>query len=287
MPDDYIIALLQAADGKIWVGTRGGLAAIENGKIKAFTIADGLASNYIRSLYEDSDRVLWIGTYDGGLTRFKDGKFTPFTTKEGLSSNGVFCILEDNRGWFWMNSNQGIYRVRRQELNDFADGKITSLTSIAYGKQDGLLNVEGNGGRQPAGIKARDGRLWFPTAQGVAVVNPDTVVINALPPPVLIEEIVIDRSAVVNEKLRSAIHNESEIVLEPNQSNLEISYTAISFINSGQLKFKYKLEGLDPRLERYRSTPDGLLFLLTSGRIYISRHRRQPRWRLEHGWRIR
>jgi ligand-binding sensor domain-containing protein len=178
LPDDYIVALLQASDGKIWVGTRGGLASIEGGKIKLFTTADGLAGNYIRSLYEDADRVLWIGSYDGGLTRLKDGKFTGFTKNEGLSSNGVFCILEDHRGWFWMNSNQGIYRVRHQELNDFADGKIRSLTSIAYNKQDGLLNIEGNGGRQPSGIKSRDGRLWFPTAQGIAVVDPEAAALH-------------------------------------------------------------------------------------------------------------
>jgi len=245
LPDDYIIAFLQTSDGRIWVGTRGGLAVIENDNVRAFTTADGLASNYIRSLYEDSERVLWIGSYDGGLTRFKDGKFTRFTTKEGLSSNGVFCILEDDRGWFWMNSNQGIYRVRKQELNDFADGKIRSLTSIAYNRQDGLLNTEGNGGRQPAAIKARDGKLWFPTAQGIAVVDPETVMTNRLPPPVLIEEVFVDRNPVANETLQPAIHNQSEIVLAPNQSNLEINYTGISFINSGQVKFKYRLEGLD------------------------------------------
>ena len=245
LPDDYIIALLQTSDGKIWVGTRGGLAAIENGKINAFTVDDGLASNYIRSLYEDSDRVLWIGSYDGGLTRLKDGKFTRFTMKEGLSSNGVFCILEDSRGWFWMNSNQGIYRVRKQEVNDFADGKIQSLTSIAYNRQDGLLNTEGNGGRQPAGVKARDGKLWFPTARGIAVVDPETVTTNQLPPAVLIEEVVVDRNPVANETLQPAIHNRSEIVLAPNQSNLEINYTGISFINSEQVKFKYRLEGLE------------------------------------------
>ena len=164
---------------------------------------------------------------------------------DGLSSNGVFCILEDDRGWFWMNSNQGIYRVSKQELNDFADGKIKSLTSIAYNKQDGLLNIEGNGGRQPAGVKAIDGRLWFPTAQGIAVVDPGAVTTNQISPPVLIEEIVIDRNPVENEKFQSAISNQSEITLAPGQSNLEINYTGISFINSGQVKFKYRLEGLD------------------------------------------
>jgi ligand-binding sensor domain-containing protein len=155
LPDDYIVALLQARDGTIWIGTRGGLASIAGGRITAFTTSDGLASNYIRSLYEDADRVLWIGTYDGGLTRLKGGKFARVSKNEGLSSDGVFCILEDDGGWLWMNSNHGIYRVRKQDVNDVADGRIPSLTSIAYNRQDGLLNVEGNGGRQPAGIRAR------------------------------------------------------------------------------------------------------------------------------------
>lgn len=245
LPDDYVVAFLQAKDGKIWVGTRGGIALIESGNIKSLTTADGLASNYIRSLYEDADGVLWIGSYDGGLTRFKDGKFTHFMMKDGLSSNGVFCILEDNHGWFWMNSNQGIYRVSRQELNDFADGKTKSLTSIAYNKQDGLLNIEGNGGRQPAGIKTRDGKLWFPTAQGIAVIDPANVSNNPLPPPVLIENIVIDRNSVDNETFQSALDNQSAIIVTPNQNNLEINYTGLSFINSEQVKFKYKLVGLE------------------------------------------
>lgn len=246
LPDDYIVALLQSRDGKIWVGTRGGIASIENGNVKAFTTEQGLASNYIRSFYEDSDGALWIGSYDGGLTRLKNGKFTRFTMKDGLSSNGVFCILEDARGWFWINSNQGIYRVSRRELNDFADGKTKLLTSIAYNKQDGLLNIEGNGGRQPAGIKTRDGKLWFPTAQGIAVIDPETVTDNPLPPPVIIEEIIVDREAVDNETYQSALSDsQSAIALAPNQNNLEITYTGISFINSEQVKFKYKLVGLD------------------------------------------
>jgi hypothetical protein len=61
-----------------------------------------------------------------------------------------------------MNSNQGIYRVRKQELNDFADGKVESVTSVSYGPEDGLQEVEGNSGKQPAGLKAKDGKLWFP-----------------------------------------------------------------------------------------------------------------------------
>ena len=243
LPHDYVIAFLQTTDGTIWVGTRQGLAAMENGR--AFTAADELAGVHIRSLYEDSDHVLWIGSYDGGLTRLKNGQFSRITMKNGLYSNGAFCILEDHRGWFWINSNQGIFRVRKQQLNEVADGTLTAVTSIAYNKQDGLLTVEGNGGRQPAGIKSRDGRLWFPTAQGIAVVDPERVTTNQLPPQVLIERIVLDGEPVVEDALRPAISGESEVLLAPGQVNLEIEYSGISFINAGQVKFKYKLEGQD------------------------------------------
>ncbi len=245
LPDDYVVALLVDRNGRLWVGTRVGLALLENGKIRSFTVEDGLASNSIRSLYEDAEGTLWIGSYDGGLTRWKNGKFTVYTTADGLSSNGVFCILEDDNGWFWMNSNQGIYRVRRQELDDLAEGKLRTLTSIAYTKKDGLLNIEGNGGRQPAGTRTPDGKLWFPTAEGIAVIDPNTVSLNHVPPPVIIEEVLIERAVVDNKNFRAAIRDREPITLRPGQNNLELKYTALSYINSENLRFRYKLEGLD------------------------------------------
>ncbi|MGH9761191.1 MAG: ligand-binding sensor domain-containing protein, partial [Blastocatellia bacterium] len=149
LPDNYVTAFLQARDGKIWIGTHGGVAIMDSNSrsdgppaFTALTEQNGLAGNYTRCLYQDPDGVIWIGSYDGGLTRYKDGKLTRYTTSDGLHSDGVFCILEDDHGWFWMNSNQGIYRVRKQELNDFAEGRTTSVDSIAYGVNDGLLNIE-------------------------------------------------------------------------------------------------------------------------------------------------
>src|SRR4029453_9226519 len=92
--------------------------------------------------------------------------------------------------------NRGIYRVRKQELNDFAEGKLRSIYSVAYGKSDGMLNAECNGGRWPAGLRARDGRLWFPTQDGAAVIDPETMQANPQPPSLLIESFLLDREPV-------------------------------------------------------------------------------------------
>lgn len=237
LPSDSVTAFLQTRDGTIWIGTINGIARFDGERFIPVASTHGNAPAYVRSLYEDNDGVLWIGSYDSGIIRFKNGTFTQITTEHGLFSNGVFCILEDDAGWFWMNSNQGIYRARRSDLNDFADGVTTSVTSASYGPDDGLLNVEGNGGKQPAGLKASDGRLWFPTAGGLAVVDPKSVHREERPPEVLIEEIKVDRNEL------SDLAN--GIVMEPGQTALEINYTGISFNNAPTLRFRYKLEGLE------------------------------------------
>lgn len=236
LPSNDVKVIHEDKTGALWFGTYGGLARLENDKFISFTTADGLASNRVRTIYEDGEETLWIGTYDGGLSRFKDGKFFNFTVENGLFNNGVFQILEDEKKNFWISSNRGIFRINRRELEDAANGKISKINSVAYGKQDGMLNTECNGGRQPAGIKTADGNFWFPTQDGVVVLNPNEVSLNLRPPPVQIESVLIERQA---------INFQDGIALKANEENLEIRYTGISFIKSEQVKFRYKIEGLD------------------------------------------
>lgn len=224
------------ADSDLWIGGYGGLTRLHNGQFTHWTEQDGLTSNNVRAIYIDGAGVVWIGTYDGGLGRFKDGRFVRYTTLDGLFDNGVFQILEDGRGNFWMSCNRGIYRVSKQELNEFAEGRRHTITSIPYGKVDGMRNVECNGGVWPAGIRARDGKLWFPTQDGVAVIDPATVSTDTQPPPVVIEAFVADR-------LPISIDSPAQIV--SGKENLEIRYTALSFIKPEQIRFRYKLQGLD------------------------------------------
>ena len=232
----FVQPIYEDRQGRIWIGSYGGLAQYVDDHLVFLTEKDGLSSNRVRAIYEDSDGVLWVGTYDGGLNRYKDGRFTSFTTKEGMFSNGVFAILEDQRGNFWMSSNQGIYRVSKKQLNDFADGKIRKIDSVSYGLADGMLNTECNGGRQPAAIKTRDGLLWFPTFDGIAVVDPEAVTFNDQPPPVVIETVVLDRE---EQDVRSPVE------VRPGQDYLEIHYAGLSFNKPEQMQFKYRLEGLD------------------------------------------
>lgn len=236
LANDLTNLIFEDSKGRLWFGGFGGLAEYKDEKFTNYTAGDGLTGNYVRSIYEDAAGALWIGTYDEGLSRFQNGAFVNYKTEDGLFSNGVFAIEEDARGYFWISSNQGIYRIKRQELNDFADGKITKIHSIGYGKEDGMLSTECNGGRQPASVKDENGNFWFPTQDGVAIVNPELETPNNFPVPLVIENVTVEREPV---DFRGGIK------IEPGQRNIEISFSGISLIKSKQIKFKYKLEGHD------------------------------------------
>ncbi|MBS1795420.1 MAG: hypothetical protein JSS81_16300 [Acidobacteria bacterium] len=236
LPDNDVKTILERRDGTLWVGTYNGAARLENGRFAALTTADGLPGNRVRTLYEDARGTLWIGTYDSGLARLKDGRITGYTIENGLFNNGVFAILEDGKNNFWISSNKGIYRVGRQELDDFADGRIAKVNAVGYDKRDGMLNAEANGGRQPAGVKTRDGRLWFPTQDGVAIIDPTKITINDKRPAVGIESVLVDHAPADLGR---------EIVIDANKNNLEIAFTGITFIAPEQVRFRYRLEGLN------------------------------------------
>ncbi len=236
LASDDVRVIIDGRAGNLWIGGYGGLTREENGHFRKWTERDGLPATTIRALYEDTSGALWIGTYDGGLIRFLNGRFTHFTVGDGLFNNGVFQILEDSRQNLWMSCNRGIYRVRKEELNDFTAGKRKTIASIAYGRSEGMLNAECNGGVWPAGIRAQDGKLWFPTQDGAAVIDPEAVRINSRPPPVTVESILLDGNPVsLDDPIR----------IRPGQENVEIQYTALSFINSGNIHFRYEMAGLD------------------------------------------
>lgn len=223
-------------DRTLWVGTEGGLNHFANGRFRAYTKSDGLSNDVVWAITGDSDRTLWLGTNGGGLNRFQNGKFFAFTTRAGMLDDAVFQILDDRHGSLWMSSNRGIFEVSKRELNSFALGKIREIASRSFGLAEGMRSPECNGGFQPAGSRLRDGQLLFPTMKGLAAVDPARLVINRIQPRLLIERILVDKRE---------IRPQLSLALPPSHGEFEVQYTATSFIEPAEIRFKYILEGFD------------------------------------------
>lgn len=232
--DDYVRTLFEDRAGAVWVGTlRGGASRIAEGRVTTWTTNDGLRSNEVVAFYEGDDGALWMGTHGGGLSRLKNGRIATIDAATGLFNNIVFRILDDGGGNLWMCCNKGIFRARLDDLNAVADGSRPAVTSVAYGLVDGMLSSECVQGF-PGGYKMRDGRLWFPTTHGVAMVDPSSH--DTQPPRVALERTLLDRTAVAAD---------GGLRMTPGQRNLEIEYTALSWRRPQRISFKYRMAGLD------------------------------------------
>ncbi|MEW6061285.1 MAG: two-component regulator propeller domain-containing protein [Bacteroidota bacterium] len=222
--------------GSLWAGTSKGLNKYDGKTFTTYTSANGFVDAPVRVIYEDSDGVLWFGTYGGGLIRYAEGTFTSFTTNEGLFDNIVSQILEDDNGNFWMGCNRGIFRIARSELNAVALGKLRRVQCSWYDASDGLRERETNGGFQPAGLKTRDGLLWFPTVKGVTIINPSSIKINNSPPPVVIKTVSVDGMQ---------LNTRDTVVLSYDHKRIQFHVAALSYRAPQKNRFRFILEGFD------------------------------------------
>lgn len=225
--------ITQDRSGALWLGARG-LIRLKDGEATAFTTRDGLSDDSVRSIYEDPAGTLWIGTYGGGLNRFKEGRFFGYSTGNGLVDNTVSMILEDDQANLWLSGNNGISRVARKDLNDLAEGRRSRVDVASFGTADGMKTREANGGGQPAGMRSKDGRLWFPTVRGVVTIDPGET--RLAPLPVVIEQVLAGGQPMDLAQPKA---------IGPGVTELAVTYTAISFDGAVNTRFLYRLEGYD------------------------------------------
>lgn len=222
--------------GSLWFSTlRKGLTRCKDGAFTLFDSESGLINNNVNCIYEDGEGVMWIGTI-AGLSRFKDNEFVNYTRRDGLFNSNIYQILEDGGNHLWMSCNKGIFKVDKNALDEFAGKKIDRLVCTVYGKNDGMRSRECNGGYPSAGCKTKDGKMWFPTMKGVVCIDPENIKINTIPPPVVIEQVVLDGIPVDSRKL---------IKIPPGTKRIQFLYTAPAFIEPEEVTFKYKLSGYD------------------------------------------
>src|SRR5206468_10518506 len=115
------------------------------------------------------------------------------------------------------------------------DGRPGALSSRLFGGSDGMVSAECMLAA-PGATRLADGTLWFATTAGVVRVDPARLEHNAIPPQVVVEGVTIDGGAAPIDPAITAPRG---------RGDLEIRYTALSFVNASAVRFKYKLEGFD------------------------------------------
>jgi signal transduction histidine kinase/ligand-binding sensor domain-containing protein len=258
VPNALVVTLCLDRDGAVWAGTSGkGLWRVHGEERRLYTTADGLSADTVRSLYQDPEGALWIGTFGGGLNSFRGGRFVHYTEKDGLLSDNIVKIIDDPAS-LWLATTRGICRVWKSQLREFAAGRLKTLEPVNYGVADGLRSAQ-CAPEYPAsagGVRLRDGDIWFPTANGMAVYESRAAPRTRIAPVVHVVEITAGGTPVdLSQPAR----------LAPGADRLEVRYTALHFSAPERVEYWYKLEGLERdwvragsrRLCNYNSLPHG------------------------------
>lgn len=250
LPHNKVNALCEGAAGVVWMGTESGLAKWTRQGFSAGDSFARLKQTTVLSLYQDAKNALWIGTKDQGLFRFLEGKLEAFTSADGLFSDSIYSILEDGRDNLWLNSSRGIFRIAKRQFDLPPGNNLPRFVAISYGKEDGVISSsQYKDVTQPSACQSKDGRLWFRTTQGVAVVDPNEITTNEAPPPVAIQEVIVDKKSLGISSFKPAAVLRKvaapEFEIPPGRGEVEIRYAALSYRAPEKNHYRYKLEGVD------------------------------------------
>lgn len=188
----------------------------------------------ISGITSDSVGTLYCSTLGGGIIRISDGESRAFQLNSvDLPSFKFNWIVDDGNGRFWIGTNKGILSV---PLTAMTDSAWMPSDLWVFDKTDGLVSMETIAWSQDPVMLGRDGRLWFGTLKGAAIIDVRNLPRNMIPPPVIIDRMF------VNGEEHPAV---GTMTLAPGLNNLEFRFTAGSLVGSERNTFRYRLEGFD------------------------------------------
>jgi signal transduction histidine kinase/ligand-binding sensor domain-containing protein/CheY-like chemotaxis protein len=234
----YTAAIVEDREGTVWIATSAGLfAESSSGAIRRYGTADGLAATALNALLIDRDSRLWVATNGLGIQVLDGGRLRSIERRHGLPFGLVLWLVEDAAGDLWFSTNHGIFRADTQALLRVARGEAQRIEVRRFGVDDGMREEECAGTGQPAGTRARDGRIWFATGSGVVAIDPGHLQAPT-PPTVVLEALSVDTVAV-------ELTGQAPLDLAPGRGDLEIRWTALSLGEAAGTRFRYRLDGYD------------------------------------------
>lgn len=233
----------ETADGTIWAATYGNGVRFYNpatGATGNLTYRQGvkgcLPDNRVNSIYEDSRHNLWFGT-EGGLARWNpaDSSFHNYTIADGLPTDYILSILEDSRKNLWIATSKGLVMM--------AAG---TRTFTVYTTNNGLLSDQFNFN---SAWKDANGKMYFGSARGLTLFQPDSFTESPFIPPVLITGIQVFNQELSigtpGSPLQQSVSYTGSISLPHHQSTISIDFAALGFSAPEMTAYAYRMKGLD------------------------------------------
>jgi ligand-binding sensor domain-containing protein/two-component sensor histidine kinase len=194
--------------------------------------ADGLPEIRPRALFLDSRGWLWIGLRNKGVSVTKTPyanrlSFVNYSEADGLASNTVWSVAEDDSGRIYLGTGRGLDRL------DPITGRIRHITAGERLFGDAIVQC----------MKDSRGNIWVATTTAILKLDPRGEPDQGRPPPIYLTKL-----RVAGDELpmpdAGAIHGPS-LTLGPSANDLLIEYVGLDFHSDRELRYQYRLDGVD------------------------------------------
>lgn len=210
---------------------------IDNGE---FGRIEGIPKAEVLFVHFDRSGLEFVRVSDQGFYLRKGGKALRMPPDPLNYLQYAHCIVEDNQGFFWISSDNGLFKVLRQDLLDYFQNPDKKIYYDYYDKSRGFLNNEFNGSGFPCGATISNGKIAFPSFEGVVVFDPEKVVPTGQNIPIL-DGISIDG-------VDTALQN--TLLLDQNYREIEIGLAHSFYGHPNNRYMAYQIEGYHKEWQR-------------------------------------
>lgn len=280
-PVTEVRAIYEDHVGHIWIAAHQGIFIYDGvqHQVEKLLINKPMLGDYApRTLVEDGQHNMWVGTYGQGLYVY-DGQrqlLRKMDKGSGLQNNTINHLLRDRNNNIWVATNQGLaVQDANRKIGDlrmlmppggdawlFINGLAedqagniwcsTKSGMLRYmPKEKRFLQYDQSFGLPLGGFinasvgKDLEGRLYFGMQEGMCYFDPAAIPSNLATSPLNISRFIVFRSGESNTQLDKYPSATKTIELEHDENSFRIELAVMDFALDGLVEFGYKLQGLN------------------------------------------
>jgi len=253
MSSNFILSLYSKNSHLVYLSTSSGLDVLNTATnsissyFKDQTQLNKLSDLIIYNTIIDSRNQIWIAT-DNGINIYNPEKneFSYLNKINGLPSDQVVSLIEDNDGNIWAGTRNGLASIHCSMNNETGEYEYSV---VSFDEKDGLVSSIFN---QNAVFKNKDGMIYFGCTKGYTAFDPKTIRFNSIEPQPRFTELFIGNELIkpgVTFRNRiildESVTHKNKIVLNYNENNFTIHFSALSYIHPEKNRYRYQMKGFD------------------------------------------
>ncbi len=260
LPTQIIEKIVKGINGSFWLLSKGfGAIKVSGDSLTYFRKKDGILSDAIYSLYEETDGTVWFGT-DQGVSKLFNGKYTSFPKNNGIVGNYVIGIIKFNEHVLFI-TEKTIHYLKNNKFKILANSNILPSFDVAI--KDYFFS-------------AKKKTLLLATNRGIVKLNLQQAFekndwINNKYPNILITSVNSDTTLLSESSTIISTVIQKPTYLLPWQNSIRFVFKGVSFVGDSKLKYSYKLNNND-NWSKPTSEREASYYKLASGKYTFFVH---------------